>query len=91
MTDVETLRPPVGKPGRHRWGDPVRFPYKTERSYVVPGCGIVKVTRHEPGEHPWLEFYRGGERIQCDRTPECKGEKSALSLAAETASEVIFR
>lgn len=69
MTDVATITPQIGKPGRHRWDDPVRFQYKTECECTV--CHIVKVTRHEPGEQPWLEFYRDGERIWCERTPEC--------------------
>lgn len=69
MIEVTSLAP--AKVGRHRWGEPVRFPYKTERTCVA--CGVVKVTRHEPGEQPWLEFYRGLERIPCERTPPCKG------------------
>lgn len=68
-TDVATINAPLGKPGRHSWGEPLRFPYKTARSCIV--CGIVKVTRHEAGVRPWLEFYRDGERIECERTPEC--------------------
>jgi hypothetical protein len=64
-----TVNPPLGKPGRHHWGDPVRFPFKTERT--CENCSITKVTRHEPSEHPWLEFYRDGVRIVCDHTPEC--------------------
>lgn len=55
---------------RHRWADPVRFPYKTERTCMI--CGIVKVTRHEPDKYPWNEFYRGVDRIECERTPECE-------------------
>jgi hypothetical protein len=54
---------------RHSWGEPVRFEYKTERS-CVNGCGIVKVTRHEGGEH-WIEFWREGEKIATDKTPGC--------------------
>lgn len=68
MTDLATLKP--AKIGRHSWADPVRFPNKTERACVL--CGIVKVTRHEPGVQPWLEFFRGLERIQCERTPRCE-------------------
>lgn len=68
--DVTTINAPLGKPGRHHWGEPVRFEYKTERTCTL--CDLVKVTRHEPGQHPWLEFYRGLERIDCDRTPPCE-------------------
>jgi hypothetical protein len=70
MTEIQSLITPFQKPGRHRWADPVRYPYKTERSCML--CQIVKVTRHEPDRHPWLEFYRYGERIVCERTPPCE-------------------
>ena len=55
---------------RHSWADPVRFEYKTERS-CVNGCGIVKVTWHQPGELPWTEFYCDGVKIDSERTPAC--------------------
>lgn len=78
------------KPRRHRWGDPVRFPYKTERTCVVEGCGITKVTRHEPGEQPWLEFYRNGERIKCTNTPPCTPmSRPELAVASESVAEVV--
>lgn len=72
MTDVATLTPKT-KPGRHKWGEPVRFQFKTERTCIV--CGITKVTRHEPSERPWLEFFNGTERINTEnnRTPVCEG------------------
>ena len=54
---------------RHTWGEPVSFQYKTERTCSI--CDIVKVTRHEPGVQPWLEFYRDGVKIESERTPEC--------------------
>lgn len=66
MTDIAT----VSKPLRHSWGEPVRFPYKTERT--CNRCHICKVTRHEPGVQPWLEFYRGMEKLSVDRTPACE-------------------
>jgi hypothetical protein len=73
MTDLRPapLLPPKLKrhTSRHSWGAPMRFPYKTERS-CVNGCGIVKVTRHEGGEH-WTEFYCDGVKIECERTPPC--------------------
>ena len=64
---------------RHRWGDAQRFPHptrpdisKTERSCIHEGCNIVRVTRHESGEH-WVEFWKDGERIEGDHTPPCEG------------------
>lgn len=69
MNDVATIAPKT-KAGRHSWADPVRFEHKTERLCVL--CGIVKVTRHEPGVQPWLEFFRGLDRIECERTPACE-------------------
>lgn len=62
---------------RHRWGDAQRFEHpdrpdisKTERPCIHPGCNIVRVTRHESNEH-WIEFWKDGERIECDATPPC--------------------
>lgn len=57
-------------PRRHSWGDAVYFPYKTERT--CNHCGICKVTRHEPGVHPWLEFYRGLDKLSVSKTPACE-------------------
>ena len=64
-------------PRRHCWGLAQRFFHderpdisKTERACVH--CGLVRVTRHESGRH-WIEFWRDGERVDCDRTPECGG------------------
>lgn len=70
MSDVATITPRAKQTGRHFWGDPVRFQYKTERTCLL--CGIVKVTRHEPDALPWLEFYRGLEKIDCEKTPKCE-------------------
>lgn len=62
---------------RHRWGDAQRFFHderpdisKTERACVH--CGLVRVTRHESDRH-WIEFWRDGECVDCERTPECGG------------------
>jgi len=57
----------------HRWSDPVRFPLKSERCCTRDGCPIVKVTRHEPAERPWIEYWRDGERVAGERTPPCEG------------------
>lgn len=71
MSDVAILTP-KSKVGRHSWGEPVRYQFKTERCCLL--CGTVKVTRHEPDRHPWLEFWRGLERIKCESTPPCTGK-----------------
>jgi hypothetical protein len=58
---------------RHRWGEPIRFERKTERACIH--CGIVKVTRHEPGAgFPWVEYWRGLERILLNGTPPCEAD-----------------
>ena len=74
---VDDTTPIVNKAPRHSWGDPVRFQFKTERTCA--NCDITKVTRHEPGEQPWLEFWRDGERIVTDRTPECLSVKNGVA------------
>ncbi|WP_375782889.1 DUF1643 domain-containing protein [Bradyrhizobium sp. Pha-3] len=58
----------------HRWGDPVRFPHKTEHE-CLNGCRTIKVTRHESEaarDVVWPEFWRDGEKIEGDSTPECE-------------------
>ena len=62
---------------RHRWSAPMRFRLKTER--VCATCGLVKVTRHEPGEWPWTEFWRGLERVPAAASPPCAGEAAKRS------------
>lgn len=54
---------------RHRWGEPDRLQFKTERECTR--CGLVKVTRHEPGVLPWVEFWRACERVPGDGMPPC--------------------
>lgn len=54
----------------HSWGDGVVFQHKTERS--CGKCALVKVTRHEPGVRPWIEWWRDGERVNSQRTPACE-------------------
>lgn len=45
---------------------------KTERE-CRNGCGIVKLTIHPGGSaRAWQEFWRNGERIDCERTPACE-------------------
>jgi hypothetical protein len=63
---------------RHRWGEPVRFPFKTERECLA--CGIVKVTRHEsegPRDFHWQEFWRDGDQLPADKTPACEPAPAA--------------
>lgn len=66
------------KQKRHSWSEPVRFPFKSERSCRNVGCPIVKVTRHDGGGH-WVEWYRANDdgvaatRIPGDTTPACEG------------------
>jgi hypothetical protein len=59
---------------RHRWGDKVVIsPNKTERE-CLNGCGTVKVSRHEfegGREIHWIEYWRGLDRVEGDRAPEC--------------------
>lgn len=62
---------------KHRWGNKVDFPLarKSERT-CTNGCGITKVHRYETEggrEEHWPEFWRDGERIECERTPACDG------------------
>lgn len=71
---------------RHQWGPPVNFPYKTERSCLRPGCPVVKVTRHEPGELPWREWWRHGEQLEGALTPPCEG--AAVPPPVSRPSEV---
>lgn len=64
---------------RHRWGEKtVVSIYKSERE-CLNGCGIVKVTRHEPQNFRdlhWVEFWRGLDQINCDATPACEPVKA---------------
>lgn len=61
------------KPSRHRWGDRVVFPHKTERDCI--NCGLVKVSRHESEggfDRYWTEFWRGCEQVVGAGTPVCQ-------------------
>lgn len=62
---------------RHSWGEPVRFPYKTERTCKHEGCSVVRVTKHEP-DGDWIEFWDGLDRLGL-KTPPCvaKEQKAA--------------
>ncbi len=64
---------------RHSWGQPSRFPHKTER--VCARCDLCKVTRHEPFRS-WIEWWRDGERIKADRTPACVAVEDAAEARA---------
>lgn len=55
---------------RHLWGPPYRKIDRTKR--VCLNCGMVKITRHEPGVLPWIEFHHKGRRVESGgKTPEC--------------------
>lgn len=59
---------------RHEWSPPYRTQYRTER--VCLKCGMVKITRHEPGALPWQVFEWKGRRIgAAGRTPECEARR----------------
>lgn len=73
---------------RHSWGEPLRFPHKTER--VCGHCGMVKVSRHESEggrEIHWQEFYAadGLTKIVGKRTPACERVEVAPGFAAAAA------
>lgn len=62
---------------RHRWSPPHRTENETSRACLR--CGLIKVTRHEPGRFPWTEFHRDGLRIaqrpdELGKTPPCEAE-----------------
>lgn len=64
-------------PPRHSWSDPYREAYATKRRCWT--CGLMKVTRHEPGLFPWVEYWRDGVRVRVDeqgrRTPPCTAQR----------------
>ena len=55
---------------RHTWSEKNR-PDEHHTRQVCWDCELVKLTRHENGLH-WTEWWRGGERIQAERTPGCE-------------------
>lgn len=59
---------------RHRWGDKVVFPRKSERDCA--NCGLVKVSRREHlggRDQYWTEYWRDGERVEGDgKVPACE-------------------
>jgi hypothetical protein len=59
---------------RHRWGEPARFPHKSERT-CLNGCGITKVGHHQvegARARHWTEFWRDSAQIVCAATPPCE-------------------
>lgn len=65
---------------RHKWPTSDETQFQTDRH--CPRCGIVRRTRHEPGELPWIEWYRDDVRIVTKLTPACDAR---LELAATAA------
>jgi hypothetical protein len=61
------------KTKRHRWptaGNELRQQFETIRRCL--DCDIAKVTRHEPGVQPWIEWRdKNGNRIVTEKTPDC--------------------
>jgi hypothetical protein len=58
---------------RHRWGDKVVFPHKSER--CCANCGLVKVSRHESEggrDRYWTEYWRAEEKLSTDKVPACE-------------------
>lgn len=55
---------------KHRWGTKTEFAHKSERE-CQRGCGIVKTTRHEGGQH-WIEYWRGLEKLSIGKAPVCE-------------------
>jgi hypothetical protein len=55
---------------RHRWGEKLVHPYKTERE-CLNGCGIVKVSRREHRLR-WTEYWRGLDKIAVNASPPCE-------------------
>jgi hypothetical protein len=66
---------------RHRWGEKVRFPHKSEQQCAR--CETVKVGRHEwrAGADVYLtEYWRDEERIDADgKTPPCDARCEAVA------------
>lgn len=76
-----TTRAP--KSQQHRWPTRVEIDqYATHR--VCPRCGIIQVTRHEPGERPWKEFKRDGVIVARagQPTPVCDARLEKVSEAS---------
>jgi hypothetical protein len=63
---------------RHQWSLKDRpDPYQTRQYCTRPGCGILKITRHEDGRH-WAEYFRDSMQVHVGlgHTPPCVGEQS---------------
>ena len=65
---------------RHSWSEPHRTEYRTER--VCVRCELIRVTRHEPGQMPWTEWWRGDAQIFCAGTPPCTAKIGSEAGAA---------
>jgi hypothetical protein len=83
MSDLRPTCPPE-KTKRHRWpaaGAERREQFETIRRCL--DCGIDKVTRHEPGVRPWIEWRdKNGNRIDAKKTPACEPVFGARAAAA---------
>ncbi len=64
---------------KHSWSQPSR-PNEHETHRACEHCGIIKVTRHEPGSFSWTEFLSDtGCKLYTTRTPECLGRPLPLT------------
>lgn len=64
------MKTPAKISTRHKWGEAVRFQFKTER--CCSRCELVRVTRHDdPQGRPWIEWWRDLEQIKSEATPLC--------------------
>jgi hypothetical protein len=66
-------------PKRYSWSEKVR-PDHHNTFQRCWDCGLMKIGRHENGEH-WVEWRRDGERIKSDRTPACEPVKQEARAA----------
>lgn len=64
---------------RHKWPDRVADQHNTDRR--CPRCGIVKRSRHEPGQLVWVEWFRDGIRIAARATPICDARLERDAMA----------
>lgn len=54
----------------HRWKLVYQDQHKTERQCIR--CNMVRVTKHPPVGFPWIEYWRGLDRLPGDKTPPCE-------------------
>ena len=58
---------------KHRWAKPHR-PDLNHTYRTCEKCGVIRVTRHEPGNFPkehWSEWERDGKSLPAKPAPKC--------------------